>query len=250
MFERRVEFDVAYVPWKDVDPDYAVRLVVAWWREQPGDHLVLFHAKNMLQNNNILAGLVRGARVESYSTVRRSSWSGGPVLAPWPSDKVLGALDDDLAPPSAVAIVEWGDRDGYVRSWLSSHHAQNLHTGEIAGASAELIPPVVRVAMEELSQQVNHNNGLVQAADQGRRHPDAAGSGSGWSSLRRRRLDRLGRGERVHDARGRKLARLWPARARRPIVPTALRPGLRTRTRHGRSVGTARRRRVEFAASI
>lgn len=165
MFERRAEFEVVFAPWKGLDPDAAVRLAVAWWQRQPGGHLVLFHSKNMLQNNNILAGLVRGARVESYTTLRRSSWRGGPVLAPWPSDKVLGVLDDDLAPPTAVAVIERGDRDDYVRAWLTSHSARNLHTGQIAGASARLISPVVEAAMRELSQQVNHNNGLVQAAD-------------------------------------------------------------------------------------
>lgn len=168
MFERSAEFPVAFAPWVNLDPDQAVRLAVGWWREQPGEHLVLFHAKSMLQNNNILARLVRetrGARVESYQTLRRSSWRGGPVLAPWPSEKVLGALDDDLAPPSAVAIIEWGATDDYVRSWLTARRGRNLHTHEIAGAGGELISPVVRVAMEELSKSVNHNNALLQAAD-------------------------------------------------------------------------------------
>lgn len=165
MFERRAEFEVVFAPWEGLNPDAAVRLAVAWWQQQPGDHLVLFNSKNMLQNNNILAGLVRGARVESYATLRRSPWRGGPVLAPWPSDKVLGALDDDLAPPTAVVIIEWGDRKDYVRAWLASHGARNLHTGEIAGASTDLISPVVEAAMRDLSQQVNHNNGLVQATD-------------------------------------------------------------------------------------
>lgn len=86
------------------------------------------------------------------------------MLAPWPSEQVLGALSDDLAHrATAVCVIEWGERE-YQQAWLAAHRARNLLTGEIAGATA-LLSPVVEVAMRRLSTIVNHNNGLVQEFD-------------------------------------------------------------------------------------
>lgn len=165
MFERSTRLDdVVYVPWEGEDPDWGVRLAAEWFRQQPGDRLVLFHTKNMIRNNPLLARLVAGAHVEKPNTVWRSGWRGGPVLAPWPSEQVLGALSDELAHRvTAVCVIEWGD-EAYQRAWLAAHSARNLVTGEVAGA-ATLLPPVVEVAMRHLGMIVNHNNGLVQEFD-------------------------------------------------------------------------------------
>jgi hypothetical protein len=165
VFERSTRLDdVVYAPWDGEDPDRAVRLAVQWFRQQPGDGLVLLHAKKMIRNNPLLARLVSGALVEKPDTVWRSGWQGGPVLAPWPSEQVLGALSDELAHrATAVCIIEWGE-EAYQQAWLAGHGARSLVTGEVAGAAA-LLPPVVEVAMRHLGIIVNHNNGLVQEFD-------------------------------------------------------------------------------------
>lgn len=165
MFERTARIaNAVYVPWDDVDPDDAVRLGAAWLREQPGQRLVLLHTKGMYSNNRLLPQLTAGAVVERPSSLWNAGWSGGPVLAPWPSEEVLGFIADRLVKrATGVCVLPWGN-DPFLSAWLTAHGAVNLLTGNADSATADgLLPPVVRVAMEHLSRAVNHNNSLVSS---------------------------------------------------------------------------------------
>jgi hypothetical protein len=163
MFARTSDLNVVYVPWDGIDPDDAIRIGAAWLQQQPGRPLVLLHAKNMYGNNSLLPLLTAGAAVEKPSTVWRCSWRGGPVLAPWPTEEVLAALSDNLVRrTTAVCVIEWGNSD-YQDAWLAAHQAVDLTTGQARSAGRQLLDPVVEVAMQHLSDAVNHNNGLVQA---------------------------------------------------------------------------------------
>jgi hypothetical protein len=161
MFESAPNFPVAYVPWEGVNPDDAVRVGARWLVAQPGQPLVLMAAKKAYGNNRLLPALTSSARVEAPATAWKAGWGGGPVLAPWPSERVLACLSDELATKvSAVCIIEWGDNE-FVSAWLTAHNATNLLTGQ-EPESKILLSPVVEVAMRDLSGIVNHNNGLVQ----------------------------------------------------------------------------------------
>lgn len=162
MFERKLDLDVVFTPATGVDADAAVAAATAWLRSQPGEPLVLMPAKKSYQNNPTLAHGTAGMAMEAPDTVWRSGWRGGPVLAPWPSERVLGALSDQLASQiTKICVIEWSEH-GYRRSWLEANHAVNLFTGEVLEAgTSSLLDPVVRVAMEELSRRVNHNNALI-----------------------------------------------------------------------------------------
>src|SRR5689334_7614749 len=142
MFERttRVQ-NVVHVAWEDVDPDDAVRLGASWLREQPGQRLVLLHTKGMYSNNPLLPRLTAGAVVERPSILWRAYWNGGPVLAPWPSEEVLGFVADRLASrATGVCVLPWGD-EPFVSAWLSAHGAVNLLTGQtIDTGSGDLLP--------------------------------------------------------------------------------------------------------------
>jgi len=164
LFERKPDLDVVYAPWDRLDPDDAVTLGADWLRREPGPRLVLLHAKKMYTNNPLLPRLTGGAVVETPSTVWRSGWSSGPVLAPWPSEEVLGALSDRLAKAATgICVIEWGVKP-FQSAWLEAHGAVNLLTGQVAErAGDEGLSPVVVVAMEHLSNAVNHNNALVQS---------------------------------------------------------------------------------------
>lgn len=163
MFERSPDLDVAYVPWDAATPDEAVALGAAWLKEQPPQRLVLLHAKKMYDNSPLLPRLTAGVFVETPNTVSGSRWARGAVLAPWPSDAVLGALAGPLSERlTKVCVLEWGEKPA-VRAWLTAHCAASLLGGSpLASGDGELISPVVRIAMEELSQAVNHNNALIQ----------------------------------------------------------------------------------------
>jgi hypothetical protein len=164
LFERKADLSVVYAPWDGLDPDDAVRLAARWLAQQPGQKLVLLHAKKMYTNNSLLPRLTNGAFVEKPDSVWRSGWRGGSVLAPWPSEEVLGALSDRLARMiTSVCVIEWGE-DPAVQAWLEAYQAMNLMTGRVAvGDPSHQLSPVVRVAMEHLSSAVNHNNALVQS---------------------------------------------------------------------------------------
>lgn len=107
MFERSSDLNVVYVPWGDHGPDEGVEVGGEWLRGQPGRALVLLHAKKMYTNNRRLPEVTRGALVEKPDTVWRSGWRGGPVLAPWPSERVLAALSDSLSDRvTTVCVIE------------------------------------------------------------------------------------------------------------------------------------------------
>lgn len=161
MFESKPGFSVVYVPWEGVDPDDAVRVGARWLVGQPGNPLVLMAAKKAYGNNPLLPRLTAGARVEQPQTAWKAGWGGGPVLAPWPSERVLASLSGDLAfRVTAVCVIEWGAKE-FVSAWLAAHNATNLLTGQGAELQS-LLSPVVEIAMASLSNVVNHNNGLVQ----------------------------------------------------------------------------------------
>jgi hypothetical protein len=161
MFERKPEFPVAYVPWDGVSPDDAVRIGAEWLSAQTGTAMILMASKGSYTNNPLLPHLTAGVLVEQPGSAWKSGWVGGAILAPWPNEKVLATISDDLAEKiTAVCIIEWGNKD-FVSAWLGAHDATNLITNENDGVSP-LLSPVVIVAMQELSRAVNHNNALVQ----------------------------------------------------------------------------------------
>lgn len=169
VFEQSASYDAFYVgdP-AEVNPDYADRMALAWLLKQPGQPLILFHAKKMIQNNRLIqnAALRHRIAVEAPNTVLGSRWEGGAILAPWASDRVIRCIDDDLSDrTSAVCLIGW--TPGRHDPWIAARSATDLMTGVQAGlAPSQLISdPVVRIALDRASLIVNHNNGLVQSDD-------------------------------------------------------------------------------------
>jgi hypothetical protein len=167
MFEHIPDYDAFYTPAR-TNPNEADRAALAWLLRQPGQPLILFHAKKMIRNDGTIQAAATRNRisVEAPRTVHGSGWRGGAILAPWASADVLRCIDDELSDrASAACVIGWveGEHD----SWIAARHATNLLTGDIAGGEpADLIgDPVVRLAMDHASLVVNHNNGLVQSDD-------------------------------------------------------------------------------------
>ena len=155
----------------DVDPDRAIEIGVSWLTEQPGEPLILLHAKKMIDNNRLLGRLAHQHRIryEAPQTIRTSShWSGGAILAAWASGDVIRCIDDDLAyRVSAVCIVGWRPDDQNHAAWIAARNALDLASGAALGTRSEHIisDPVVRIALDHAERFVNHNNALVQAED-------------------------------------------------------------------------------------
>jgi hypothetical protein len=126
---------------------------------------VLVHTKQVYGNNPLLPRLTAGAKVAKPNTIWEVKWRGGPVLAPWPTEQVLSTIADRISDrATAVCLLEWGE-DGYLRAWVRAQGGRSLLTGDPAPGDEDLLPPVVALAMEFLSEAVNHANGLVQTFD-------------------------------------------------------------------------------------
>lgn len=168
MFEREARYEAFFLPGPgEMDPDEAIRLALHWLVSQPGEPLILFHAKKMITNNRLVAEGARryGILVEAPRTLRWSDWHGGAILAPWASDDVLRFIDDDLSGKAkAVCVAGWipGAHD----RWIAARGAADLRGGGAVRSKEDLISdPVVRIAMDHASRAINHNNALVQAED-------------------------------------------------------------------------------------
>jgi hypothetical protein len=155
----------------DVDPDRAITLGINWLVKQPGEPLILLHAKTMIDNSRLLGRAAREYRIR-YDTPRTirggRHWSGGAILAPWASADVISCIDDDLAyGVRAVCIIGWRPDDPNHAAWTGARKAFDLSNGEALGTPLDEIisDPVVRVALGHAERFVNHNNALVQAED-------------------------------------------------------------------------------------
>jgi hypothetical protein len=162
----------AYFVSPEVERDRALALGLKWLLEQPGEPLVLLHAKKMVTNNRLLAAAVSKyhLRVEAPQTLWRSGnrWQGGAILAPWASAGVLKCIDDDLSlEASAVCVVGWRENDPNHQAWIAARNAVDLDSGDELGRDPNEIisDPVVRIAIDYASTFVNHNNALVQYDD-------------------------------------------------------------------------------------
>jgi|SRR5690606_13862025 len=164
MFVDRPTYPVFYVPWGDGQISRHVLLGAKWLAEQPGPKAVFTPGKRNYENNATLVKYTRGAAVLTPRTVStiRTSWHGGPLLACWPTEQMFKALSDGwlASAVTTVCVLEWGD-DRYQRDWIRARGGVDVTTGKPDQQGTHTLPPVVQVAMEDLTRMVNHANGLV-----------------------------------------------------------------------------------------
>lgn len=154
--------DVVYVPWGTGSIDEMIACGAEWLGQQLGHRLVLVMAKAVYRNNPLLPELTAGAEVATPNSLLGADWRGGPVLVPWPDEKVLTTVAERLPRRKAtgVCVLPWGE-DPYTRAWLEAQGATDLLSGQALGPREDLLPPVVMVAMESLCSRVNHANALT-----------------------------------------------------------------------------------------
>lgn len=223
----------AYFVPPEIDAERAIALGVKWLVEQPGERLILLHAKKMIDNNRLLSRAARqyGLQYEAPNTVWKSRWTGGPILAPWASETVIRSIEDDLAhQATAVCVIGSRNDDPNHQAWVVARDAISLETGERLGKSLDeiAIDPVVRIALDDAERFVNHNNQLVQYDDKAylvrtlqelvrgghRLDLDAIGAyalATGWSAEEVKRIREYG--QQILDGRG--------FRLRSPVGPKA-----------------------------
>jgi hypothetical protein len=91
-----------------------------------------------------------------------SGWRGGPVLAAWPSERVLAEIDGDRR-TSALVVLTWSPND--VAGWVAVHDPDVLSPGVVAPEAAALSDPVVVLGIDSLMMLVNQSNNLAGTFD-------------------------------------------------------------------------------------
>ena len=155
---------VFYVPWTPSIPGWSIDKAslqgAAWLAKRAGNKLMLVSSTQNYQQN-AMASHTRGAVVAKPVSLWKTKWRVGPVLAPWPTEEILGELASGLhRKATTICVIEWGD-DAFQTAWLQAHRARSVLDGEVyPGADLPLLDPVVEAAMTELTQLVNHGNAL------------------------------------------------------------------------------------------
>jgi hypothetical protein len=156
-----------YVPWSPKEDGWSINAVglhgADWLNEQPDQRLVLVPGVQDYRQQP-MAKRVHDAIVAKPGGL--AGWYGGPVLAPWPTRKIVGDLASGLwGRATVICVLPWGD-DPLANAWLRTRRAVSIIDGCVhPEADVALLDPVVETAMEELDGHVNHANGIAGGID-------------------------------------------------------------------------------------
>lgn len=153
------------------EPERAQEAAIEWIAEQhkvTGGQILLYVPKkgDLDVTNNRISQMakVSGVVVGTWRGYI-GDWSGGPVLAAWPSREKLAEVADDRR-TRALCVIPWVE--GETTAWEQAVNPQLL-TGASSAAAGPELHRVVAVGLEHLSNMVNHANELAGALD----HRDA-----------------------------------------------------------------------------
>lgn len=148
-------------------PERAQRAAITWTlrkRAELGGTVLLFVPQKgtLARNDNLIARLATQPGVV-VATWRGgvSGWSGGPVLAAWPSREKLAEIADDPR-TRALCVIPWLEKD--TTAWESAVRPERLDEAAPA-PTAPRLDPVVMTGLTHLTHSVNHGNNLASALD-------------------------------------------------------------------------------------
>lgn len=171
MFERQRLYPCAVTCDGSAQPDLAQRSAILWiaerHRELGGQILLFVPSKGALkQMDNHIARLATHREVAIGAWKGRvSDWSGGPVLAAWPSREKLAQIADDSR-TQALCVIPWNAED--TAAWEQAAHPELLEGAGLVSVGP-ILDPVAVAGLSYLTQSVNHSNNLAGALD----HRDA-----------------------------------------------------------------------------
>jgi hypothetical protein len=147
------------------EPERAQAAAIQWVLEQQratgGQTLVYVPQKKALTTTSLVSELAKvpGVAVGTWRG-RVDGWSGGPVLAAWPSREKLAEIADDPR-TQALCVIPWAEEE--TTAWQQAAHPELL-----AGATpttTDELDPVVAVGLTYLTDTVNHANNLAGSLD-------------------------------------------------------------------------------------
>lgn len=167
MKDREREYPCAVTCSGSREPERAQLAAIRWVVEQQtviGGQILLFvPMKSSLKsmNNRISHLATRPGVVVGTWRGQISGWSGGPVLAAWPSRQKLAEIADNSR-TRALCVIPWAE--GETTAW-----EQAVRPELLAGATSAFIGPtldqVVAVGLTHLTEMVNHANNLAGSLD-------------------------------------------------------------------------------------
>jgi hypothetical protein len=163
MFEKTRDYPTAYI--HDEDDESLIR-AIQWVLHQAksrgGTPLLYAPGKQNISYREPISAFAKRYPVMTPRTRLGVDWSGGPVLAVWADDKMLGEIGDNTR-ATALCAVQWGNQP---LAWVAATGAVNLDPAA-SGTFASLPPidPVVRQGLMQLGHAVNHANALSGSMD-------------------------------------------------------------------------------------
>ncbi len=104
---------------------------------------------------------VDGITIALATTLTLRGYNVGPLLAVWANDDMVSKAE--RVTPPAICAIPWSDTDLSV--WKAAWAPADLRAGEPAGPPPVITNPVVRVAMEHLTNRVNLSAALSHPSD-------------------------------------------------------------------------------------
>jgi hypothetical protein len=146
----------------DADSDEPLQYAWRWLEERRHlPRLVVVPVNNSLGHSRVLAAITTRVR---YVTKRTFLTSGNlrdaAVLAVWPSEQILHEIGERR--PAELLVVQWHCEDS--DPWLRAHSSEPLLGGPTL-RKPTIKDPVVRMAMECLTNFTNLRNVLIQSED-------------------------------------------------------------------------------------
>lgn len=141
----------------------AIRWVMRTTADRGGQPLVYAPGKSEIRDAPLLEEYTKrpGVAVGTWRGI--AAWSGGPVLAAWPSREKLGLVADDSR-TAALVVVPWVP--GELDAWIAAAQPEVLGPATATtSVSLSDLDPVVSEGLKALTAMVNHANNLAGSLD-------------------------------------------------------------------------------------
>ena len=146
--------------------EQSARLGARWLAQHRGQGIpfILVPSNGHVSNNDVIRELVEGGvRWGIPRNFPPVDWAGGPVLAPWASDKVIECVGRWSERITSVCVLKWLEEDH--QDWLTAHEAVDVTDPNRVPTPPTIDDGVVLAALEDITGMINMATGLTHDRD-------------------------------------------------------------------------------------
>jgi len=170
MFGRMVSYAAAYThasPGRDHETAVALDWLSGQQTSDGAQLLVLAPSKQALDESPVIRQIRSSLLLFSVKTFKAApgAWSGGPALALWPTTAMVELLDQHHG-TRALAVVPWQLDE--IDVWIRARRPADLLGIAPQADAPQISDPVVRVALEGMTNGINLGTGLSHPSDKAR----------------------------------------------------------------------------------